>query len=216
MEVLAYLPAAAALGENTVYIVRHGNKNWCNGLGCLSDEGKERAQNLVSVFNGEPSDQHETFATPKALFAMHYNDGLDCERTYETIKPVADALHMNVNFKHSGGNPGHTPETDGGGNTGAAVDIKDTLKQTGGPVLVVWESSNIPFLAEQLGVENPPDWSYSVTGCEILHTDDFDSVWVLEFDDAQNLKSFHQSAQCFHQSEDCFHPSAALQAAVQV
>lgn len=49
----------------TLYIIRHGEKNWL--AGCLSDQGQARANALPEIFNGKNSAKHETFkvcATP--------------------------------------------------------------------------------------------------------------------------------------------------------
>ena len=48
------------------------------------------------------------------------------------------------------------------------------LKKTG-TVLMVWNHSAIPPLAEELGVHNPPSWD----------DNDFDSIWIVTFQDGK-------------------------------
>jgi len=183
---LNVLAVAAGVGENSVYIIRHGEKKWT--LGCLNDQGQARAQNLVSVFNSQPSDVHDTLGTPTAIFAHWYHDPIDCERCQETVKPLVDSTGIVPDFTHGGAQPGIGPN---GGNVGAATAIKAALNVTGGPVLAAWEHVNIQYLTEDLGVSKDaiPNWPSS----------DYDSVYVLEFDDSQALKTFTVSHQNFNQ-----------------
>jgi len=177
--VISFLPVVLSIGENTVYIIRHGEKKWT--LGCLNDQGQARAQNLITVFNGE------TFGTPKAIFAHWYHDPVDCERCQQTVAPLVDSTGVTPDFTHGGGQPGTGPN---GGNVGAAAAIKAALNATGGPVLAAWEHVNIQYLTEDLGVsqETIPSWAGS----------DYDSVYALEFDDSLELKTFTASHQNFN------------------
>ncbi|CAE8599936.1 unnamed protein product, partial [Polarella glacialis] len=81
-------------GNGTVYILRHGEKVWM--LGCENAQGLARAQNLIHVFNGMPSTEHETFPKPKAVFANWYHDPVDCERCNQTMQPLAQANGLQV------------------------------------------------------------------------------------------------------------------------
>lgn len=175
---------ADASGNSTVYIIRHGEKTWA--LGCLNGQGKARAANLVSVFNGKPSPKHPTFQVPKYIFANWYHDPIDCERCNQTVTPTASALGLTIDLTHGGGQPGTGPN---GGNKGAAAAIVQELKATGGPVLVAWEHMNIQYLTEDLGVAKSsiPAWSGS----------DYDTIYVLEFDETQQLVNFQTSHENF-------------------
>merc|ERR1712224_528140 len=124
----------------TVHIIRHGEKTWA--AGCLNDQGNARAQNLVDVFNGQPSEVHDTFQAPAALFAHWYKDPIDCERCLETVTPLSESLGIDIDHTHGGGQPGTGPN---GGNAGAAAAIKEALAATGGPVLAAWEHINIQY-----------------------------------------------------------------------
>ena len=169
----AVLPAAAApvlarataggANSSTVYIIRHGEKTWT--LGCLDARGEARARSLAGVFNGAPSRTHETFFTPRALFANHYDDGVDCERCKQTLMPISAALNETIIFKF-----GYPKKL--GGNQLAAEAILETATAAG-VVLVAWEHVNIQYLTAALGVDRAkiPAWP----------GDDFDTVYVLRF-----------------------------------
>ena len=79
--------SAAPAGSNTIYVIRHGEKT--SVVGCLNGAGEARAAALVDIFNGEASTRHETFGTPKSIFANNYDDHIDCERCTQTVKPIA-------------------------------------------------------------------------------------------------------------------------------
>ena len=189
----------AVADHSTVYIIRHGEKTWSGG--CLNPPGQERANHLPAIFNGKPSAKHATFATPTALFADQYLDGVDCERCWSTIEPTAQFLNMSLRFDH-----GHKMN---GGNAAAAAAIKAASKTN--PVILVgvsahflvrlfatvvsltrticvqWEHVNIQYLTADLGV-NPsaiPKWKGT----------DYDTVYVLKLSDSGSLNSFKVEAQ---------------------
>merc|ERR1712097_116557 len=108
--------------DGTVYIIRHGEKNW---RGCLSSEGQARAKNIVNVFNGTD------FGVPKYIFANWYDIPFHCERCKQTVTPISQALAINIDMTHGGGAPGIGPN---GGNKAAAPAILKALNSTRGPV----------------------------------------------------------------------------------
>jgi hypothetical protein len=149
---------------STVYVIRHGEKNWM--LGCLSAQGQQRASALPGIFNGKPSGSHETFATPGALFANHYDDGIDCERCKQTLTPISQSLGLPIIFDY-----GYSKKL--GGNQAAAEAILRFTQNTT-TVLVAWEHVNIQFLVANLGVDKSliPHWKDS----------DYDTVYKLTFE----------------------------------
>eukprot|EP00930_Biecheleria_cincta_P102741 TRINITY_DN94562_c0_g1_i1.p1 TRINITY_DN94562_c0_g1~~TRINITY_DN94562_c0_g1_i1.p1 ORF type:complete len:216 (-),score=39.94 TRINITY_DN94562_c0_g1_i1:282-884(-) len=179
---------ATAPPDKTIYIIRHGEKKWV--FGCLSAAGQARAENLVSVFDGKPSEQHDTFAKPRSIFAHWYRDPIDCERCNQTVTPISMALNVPIDLSHGGAEPGAGP---GGGNPGAAKAMLAALESTGGPVLAAWEHLNIHYLTRDLGVAESqiPKWSGS----------DYDGVYILNFDSSHKLKSFRRAAQNFNGGE---------------
>jgi len=175
-------------GTGLVYLIRHAEKTWA--LGCLSDKGEARAQNLLRVFGGEPSRSHDAFLAPTSIFANWYQDPTACEVCSRTVTPLALHLGLPVNTMHGGE---HFAWGSGGGNAGAAEAMKKSLQAMGGPVLAVWDHRNIKYLAEALGVgkRRIPDWKDS----------NYDSVYVLKFNRDGALVSFseaHQNFRDFH------------------
>jgi len=85
--------------------------------------------------------------------------------------------------------PGHT-------NQAAAEAMKRELTNTeGGPILVAWESYNVQFLLEALGVHEAPEWPYG-------QEDEYDRLFRLEFERSQpsdpwTLKEHHIERQNF-------------------
>ena len=65
----------ALVAGSEVYIIRHAEKT--SEAGCLDSDGQARAKALVGLFDGKSSPEHDTFDTPRALFAHNYDDGAD-------------------------------------------------------------------------------------------------------------------------------------------
>jgi hypothetical protein len=171
-------------------VIRHGEKKSVHG--CLNDRGQARAENLVNVFSGHPlpAVNNETFFKPAAIFANWYLDTDDCERCNQTVTPLAEALGLPIDLTHGGDHPGGGSGP-GGGDAGAALAIKAALKSTGGPVVVAWEHMNIQFLTAALGVakDKIPHWP----------GEDFDTLYVFEFDTETTLLTFRVSKEGFEE-----------------
>ena len=168
---LHLLSIAASAANSTVYIIRHGEKTF--GSGCLDIQGQERANNMHNVFDGN------AFKVPAAIFANKYYDQANCERCWLTVQSIAQTLRLPVHFDN--GYPRAL-----GGNAAAAAAIKNVSKMAR-VVLVSWEHVNIQYLAEELGVprRSIPYWKGT----------DYDTLYVLELDDAGKLTSFDVKAQ---------------------
>lgn len=175
------IPSSRSPGKATrsIYIIRHGEKHWA--LGCLNGTGEARAKNLVSVFNGT------RLPIPSLIFANRYDDPIDCERCVQTLTPISQYLNQHINNTY--GYPIWI-----GGNTLAAKMMKMALMAgpAGSVLLSAWEHANIQFLTEDLGVPKSkiPTWYGS----------DYDSVYVLGFDDSGTLASFRVDAEKFDAS----------------
>jgi hypothetical protein len=76
---------------------------------------------------------------------------------FQTVSPFAIKYNLMVNSQF--------------GEKEAAKVAKQVRKKAG-MVLLVWEHSAIPDLADKLGVKNPPGWGH----------DDFDSIWIITYD----------------------------------
>ena len=169
-------PALNATTE-TIYIIRHGEKT--NPIGCLSSQGKARADALPGIFD----DSTGKFGTPRSLFATYYDDGINCERCTETLTPISKQLNVSVNSQY-----GYAKKL--GGNEAAAAAMLRQLAGGGGPILTAWEHINIQFLTAALGVDKSriPSWSNS----------DYDTCYVLTYSSdggSATLTNFEVSAE---------------------
>ena len=144
----------------TVYIIRHGekpdSKNNPPGLDrrgspsadSLIARGWQRAAGLAVIFGGDPY-KPSRFLQPDALFAPQYGKttkDADERRPSETIEPLCDLLSL---IALDAGKPAVTIE-----HPCAIDDHKgafDAITGSGvGTVLVAWEHTNIPGIAEAL------------------------------------------------------------------
>ena len=118
---------------------------------------------------------HCSAQVPNAIFANRYDDPIDCERCIQTVTPIAKHLGLKINSTY-----GYPPWI--GGNSKAAAAMKEQLAVSFN-ILTAWEHNNIKYLSEDLGVAKSqiPDWPST----------DFDSVYVLTFNDSMSLSSFH-------------------------
>jgi len=193
----SFLFFAAPAFAGKVYITRHAEKNCAT---CdLNEEGQRRANGLPSIFNAQPSDLHETFEAPKALFAHHYADPNEHQRCLHTIQPLSNATGLPINFEYGGD---AYDEGVGGGNAAAAAAIKQTLLETGGPVQVAWESINIMFLTHHLTGKSYFHvrlWDWFLPGSGFACA--FDAVWVLDFDEEGNFVSKRKTSENYNLNE---------------
>ena len=125
---------AEAQEVTTVLVVRHAEKEWEDGDPPLSDEGRERALDLLRL----------TEATGvSALYASQYR------RTRETLEPVAARNGLEIQ-EHDAGDP-------------AGLAARILSEQAGGVVLVAGHSNTVPSIVEALGAPRPspiPDHEY--------------------------------------------------------
>lgn len=133
-----------------VIIVRHGEKPPKGDN--LSCQGFNRSKLLPPVLykacGGAPNYTYvPTMKTGKSTSSV---------RMFQTVTPFAVQYNLKIDSRYA--------ETD---TVNAAADV---IKKTG-VVLMVWEHSNIPGLARNMGVPGVPGWKGS----------DFDSMWIIEF-----------------------------------
>ena len=166
------MPSDTSEWPVTVYIIRHGekpdSKNNPPGLDSrgspsadsLIAQGWQRAAGLAVIFGGDPY-QPSRFLQPDALFAPQYGKTKkesDEHRPSETIEPLCDLLNL---IALDAGKPAVTIEHAFDAITGSGV----------GTVLVAWEHTNIPGIAEALtkGTGTAiPEWPETR----------FDLVWI--------------------------------------
>lgn len=166
--------AAGASGRSassklTIVIVRHGEKP-ADGDN-LSCQGLHRALALPAVL-------FKKFGRPDWAYAAQLEQGGSTQhaRMFQTLAPYAVQQGLTVNTGFAEGNV-----------KAAAADVL----QRSGLVLMVWEHSQIPPLAQALGVAKPPSWG----------KDDFDSIWVVTPSGGKATLSV--AAEGLHPAADC-------------
>ncbi|KZP26838.1 hypothetical protein FIBSPDRAFT_909115 [Athelia psychrophila] len=138
---LASSAFVAASYDNTLYLIRHGEKP-SNGSDGLSAQGVERAQCLRTVFGDSSSYDigYIMAETPKS-------DGSRA-RPYDTVLPLATDLGITIDTSCS--------KTD-------AKCVKKAVKAYAGTsgsknVLICWEHGELTDIASELGVSKAPDY----------------------------------------------------------
>lgn len=152
-----------------VIIIRHGEKPE-NGDN-LSCQGENRALQLPTVL-------YQKFNKPDYIYvpSLELDKSTKHARMFQTVTPFAIKYNLTVNSKHD--------EKD------YSNVAKKVLEKTG-TVLMVWEHSAIPPLAEELGVNNPPVWDGK----------DFDSIWVITYPNGKAVLSTDKEG--ISASSDC-------------
>jgi hypothetical protein len=120
----------------------------------LTPIGLQRAQRIPTLFS---PDRTPTLPRPDFLFATHAS--ASSNREVETLEPLAQALHLEMNDQYSEDEIAKL-----------AAEILSG-KYAGKVVLVCWHHGKLPDLAAALGVPNPPAWSVST----------FDRIWKVEW-----------------------------------
>lgn len=169
----------------SVYVIRHGEKIPDSERGAdhhLSGRGLARAQHVKRLWGGGASSR---FPTPRAIFANLAGDQYGVKfNSVETVAPLAASLGLQIDANYSWMN-----------NSAGAAAILHSLLQTGGPVLVAWESWNIPNLIRSLGCNSSWLSTWEGNHWSILHPhDDFDPVFILNLHQGEcaSLRLEHQ------------------------
>lgn len=138
-----------------IIIIRHGEKPASGND--LSPQGEERAEALPKFFETNPTATR--FGLPVAIYAMGQkpNDPDDSIRAIETVTPLAYDLHLKIHDQYSKEQIQPMLE-----------EVVNTPAYNGRTVVICWEHSMIPLMAQALGVQNPPQWPDSV----------FDRAWI--------------------------------------
>ena len=137
----------AAADDLKIVIVRHGEKpDTGDNLSC---QGENRALQLPAVLM-------KKFGRPGLAYVpkLETEGATKHARMFQTVTPFAVQQDLTVNSKYA--------EEDVAG-------VAQDVLQRSGLVLMVWEHSQIPPLAEALEVKDPPSWKNG----------DFDSIWVV-------------------------------------
>ena len=137
----------------------------------LSCQGEQRALQLPSVL-------YQKFNKPEYTYIPTLGLGKATKhaRMFQTVTPFAVKYNLTVDSKFDKDDYSEIAE--------------NVLKKTG-TVLMVWEHKAIQPIAQQLGVKNPPAWN----------RDDFDSIWVITYQDGKAVLSFDNEG--ISPSQDC-------------
>ena len=153
-----------------VVIIRHAEKPTSGGDN-LSCQGQNRATRLPEIIT-------KKFGKPDYIYvpALKSAKSTAHSRMFQTATPLAIKYDIAINSKYS--------ETD-------YADIANSVFKKTGTVLIVWSHSEIPALAEALGLSDAPDWQKQ----------DFDGVWVLTYADkkpqlTQDVEGLNPSLDC--------------------
>eukprot|EP01117_Protostelium_nocturnum_P007773 TRINITY_DN2782_c0_g1_i1.p1 TRINITY_DN2782_c0_g1~~TRINITY_DN2782_c0_g1_i1.p1 ORF type:complete len:192 (+),score=58.26 TRINITY_DN2782_c0_g1_i1:332-907(+) len=138
--------------NNTIFLIRHGEKPDDDDQNGLSDKGLKRAQCLRKVFGASSK-----YGIKKIMAMKPKSDGKE-QRPYDTVKPLADDLRMKVDIscKRDDGDCVH-----------------DVVKQWNegsvrGNILICWEHKALTDIASALKVDNPPTYP----------SGRFDIIWI--------------------------------------
>jgi hypothetical protein len=151
-----WLIGVATAQPAQVIIIRHAEKP-PTGNG-LSLQGKERAAALAPYFLG--TDALLKHGAPVAIYAQAKKHETSSVRPIETVRPLADALHLTINDKF------------------ARDDFKSMVKEimhadeyNDRTVVICWEHKVIPEIAAACGVSDPPTDFKDV----------YDRTWIITF-----------------------------------
>lgn len=160
------------MNEPTIFIIRHGEKpagekqgvtlNGKPSDNSLIAEGWQRAGALVGLFGATTSaGKGHPLATPATIFAACSQakgaDGKDkSKREEETAGPLAQRLGLETLLTYG---------------KGQGAELAEAARQATGPVLIVWDHSEIIAITSYLSksVDIPREWP----------SDRFDVVFVL-------------------------------------
>jgi len=150
---LAGSALVAASYDNTLFLIRHGEKP-CDGSNGLSTQGKQRAQCLRNVFGASSSYDigYIMAETPKS-------DG-SRDRPYDTVSPLATDLGIIVDTSCDRNDPKCVKHV-----------VKAYAATSGSKnVLICWEHGELTDIASKLGIQNPPDYP----------DDSFNLIWTIQ------------------------------------
>lgn len=142
-----------------VILIRHAEKPDDDDNIHLSAQGRLRARALPSLFTH--ATEFTTHGRPVALFAAR-PELRKSRRAMETLKPTAQRLHRVLQTPYYASNV-----------STLAATVLHGRAYRGRTVLIVWTQDYLPALAQELGVQDPPNWDSDV----------YDRAWVITYDE---------------------------------
>ncbi|RZA07585.1 MAG: histidine phosphatase family protein [Proteobacteria bacterium] len=151
-------PLLAFATPKRVLIVRHAEKP-SDEENFLSARGRARAEAIAALFTAEENERR--LGSPELIFAAAPKHAHSSVRPYQTVAPLARALHLKVNLDYT---KDETEEL--------ARDLLKAPEYDGKTILISWVHKEIPALAEALGAtEVPAKWD----------GDTYDRIWKINF-----------------------------------
>jgi hypothetical protein len=144
-----------------VILIRHAEKPEVGND--LSLRGRERAAALAPYFMETP--ELLEFKTPVAIYAQRPKNGTSSIRSVETVRPLANALHVKINDSFVREQFEQMVD-----------EIRRKPEYEGHTVLVCWEHKVIPEIAAKLDAENAPkSWPDAI----------YDRTWLIKINQGQ-------------------------------
>jgi len=139
----------SSINARRLMVIRHGEKISDDYLG-LNDVGEARAHCLYKVFN-----KNTVYGEPQSIYSN--KRGNRSHRPYDTVKPLADRLGLQVQEFHK-----YDPQE----------FVKNTLNKDNSSIILLSSAREwIPSLIEAIGYKVSDD------------IDEFDNIWLIENDD---------------------------------
>ena len=154
---LAIVVNAAFADPAEVILIRHAEKPETGND--LTLRGRERAAALVPYFLETP--ELLEAKTPVAIYAQRPKNATSSIRSIETVRPLANALHLKINDSFVRDEFQQMVE-----------EIRHKPEYEGHTVLICWEHKVIPEIAAKLGAENAPKSWPDAT---------YDRTWIVKF-----------------------------------
>ena len=145
-----------------VILIRHAEKPETGND--LTLRGRERAVALAPYFLETP--ELLEFKTPVAIYAQRPKNATSSIRSIETVRPLANALHLKINDSFVRDDFQQMVE-----------EIRHKPEYEGHTVLICWEHKVIPEIAAKLGAENAPKSWPDAT---------YDRTWIVKFQRDKN------------------------------
>jgi hypothetical protein len=140
---------------NKIILIRHGEKEFRKEESELNSQGCQRAFLLPNFF--------KSWDNIEAIYAQQPKKDWKAIRTLQTVAPTADFLNLSINNHYLRNEIQELVQ-----------DIFSRPDLNGKTVLIAWEHSMIPKMAQEFGLpitQNLNDWRGEV----------FDQAWILTF-----------------------------------
>lgn len=161
---LLFISTASWATPARIILIRHAEKTTDKTDIHLSAQGYQRAEALRGLFDIHPDYASPTL--PNHVFAAQYIPSKNSERCVETVTPLAQKLNLTV----------ETPYAEDQYKN-LANELLSNPIYDGQVILIAWEHSILPSLAQALGNACAQTWDGAV----------FDRAWILDYKNGQNV-----------------------------